>query len=76
MEEYIVFRMVIALLKDLILNFVIIGVFLFFVSPFVIREQQGPEPSIAQKIYIGALFGVLGVGLLFLSINVNHKRTV
>ncbi|SEN55404.1 response regulator [Paenibacillus sp. OV219] len=57
------------MLRDLILNFAILSVYLFFVSPFFIRDERSPKSTWKYKLTVGAVFGLLGIILLFFSIN-------
>ncbi|MBP3966309.1 response regulator [Paenibacillus lignilyticus] len=56
--------------KDLILNFAILSVYLFFVSPFFIREENQAKPTFVKRVYIGGIFGLLGVILMFFGIQI------
>ncbi|MFC5529861.1 response regulator [Cohnella yongneupensis] len=59
------------MLKELMLNFAILSVYLFLVSSWFIRKYQQSPRSLMFRLSAGATFGMLGVILLFFSINVN-----
>ncbi|REE91316.1 signal transduction histidine kinase [Paenibacillus taihuensis] len=61
------------MLRDLILNFAILSVYLFFASPFFIRDERDPQPTWKYKLTAGAVFGLLGVMLLFFSITTTNN---
>ncbi|AZN38698.1 response regulator [Paenibacillus albus] len=61
------------MLRDLILNFAILSVYLFFVSPFFIRDERSAKPTWKYKLTVGAVFGLLGIILLFFSITFNSN---
>ncbi|MFD0673564.1 response regulator [Cohnella sp. GCM10027633] len=58
------------MLKELILNFVIMSVYLFIVSPLFIREGPLSRNKLVYRLAAGGVFGALGTILLFFSINV------
>lgn len=61
------------MLRDLILNFAILSVYLFFVSPFFIRDERDPRPTWKYNVTVGSVFGLLGIILLFFSITINSS---
>ncbi|OXS59830.1 hypothetical protein B1A99_09830 [Cohnella sp. CIP 111063] len=59
------------MLKDLVLNFAILGVFLFLVSPLFIRGRTRRTNKLVHRLIIGGVFGVLGIILTFFGIDIN-----
>jgi two-component system sensor histidine kinase/response regulator len=61
------------LLRDLILNFAILSVYLFLVFPLAVPKDQVHKSSLLYRLKVGGVFGILGVILLFFSINVHNN---
>jgi|GEM_PF-3656905 len=59
------------MLKDLVLNFAILGVFLFLVSPLFIRGRTRRTNKLVHRLIIGGVFGILGILLTFFGIDIN-----
>ncbi|WP_372633606.1 ATP-binding protein, partial [Cohnella sp.] len=61
----------VAILKDLVLNFAISGVFLFLVSPLFIRGRTRRTNKLVHQLIIGGVFGILGIVLTVFGIDIN-----
>lgn len=58
----------------MMMNFAILGAYVFLVSPAFLKfEGDRRKGTLAYRLTVGACFGVLGIILLFFSINVNDQ---
>ncbi|MFD0677351.1 MULTISPECIES: response regulator [unclassified Paenibacillus] len=64
------------MLRDLILNFAIISIFVFLAAPLFFRMKNEAKPNWLYRLYVGAAHGGLGVVLLFFSIKTSESTVL